>query len=79
MLEAMLVALGTALLKELGPVLVKVVERIANGEDPLTALDAERVGEILPHPSKLAIARALERAQRGLPPEDGAPSAPSDR
>lgn len=79
MLEAMLVALGTALLKELGPVLVKVVERIANGEDPLTALDAERVGEILPHPSKLAIARALERAKRGLPAETDDPSAPSDR
>jgi len=79
MLETLLVALLAALAKELEPIAVKIVERIMRGEDPMDALDAERVGEILPHPSKLALARAIERAQRGLPPEDGAPSAPSDR
>jgi len=79
MFETIAAALLVALGKELEPLVAKVVERILNGEDPMTALDAERVGEILPHPSKLALARAIERAQRGLPPEDGAPSAPSDR
>lgn len=69
-----LIALG----KEFGPAAIEAIAKLASGEDPMTALDHERVNEILPHPLALAAVRAVERAKRGLPAED-APSAPSDR
>ncbi len=69
-----LIALG----KEFGPAAIEAIAKLASGEDPMTALDHERVKEILPHPLALAAVRAVERARRGLPSDD-APSAPSDR
>jgi hypothetical protein len=72
--------LAFALLKAVLPEGEKILERILAGEDIETALDHERVNEVLPIENKLALAMEMDRIRRRLPPDpEDAPSAPSDR
>lgn len=76
--DSMVAAIIEALIKDLGPLLVGIVGDIIKGADPLSALDHERVREILSADSKLALAMELDRLRRGGPVDDpNAPSAPS--